>query len=123
MNKAARYNTFIVTGEMGVQKKISLIPTAKSFDGLPDKAEDNEVIMTDRRPTKVRIPPITAFSCSRQELVILLNELKVTDYAIKNLWHAVHLYCATSEDFKNVHEAVNQKNVNKDGQTDRQIFS
>ena len=45
VNKAARFNTSIASGDDGKTKKVVLIPTDNGFDGLQDDDEGDEVII------------------------------------------------------------------------------
>ena len=109
--KAARYNTFVAGSDGKPATNITLIPTRNSFDGLNDDAEDNEIIIDSTKPAKLRIPPITVFNQSRQQVVDFLKKLGITQYSLKNLRHAVHLYCASADDFKKVREDMTSQRI------------
>ena len=117
-SKAARYNTYIAGTTAGTVTNVSLIPTKNGYDGLKDNDEGNEANVkspNNKKKTKqnskkaateeqkkVRIPPITIFDQNRTQVEALLKEIGVTQYALKNLRHAMHLYCDTVDDFKKV---------------------
>ena len=112
VNKAARYNTFVTGSDGNPATNISLIPTHNGFTGLNDDAQDNEIIIDSPRPAKVRIPPITVFNESRQQVIDFLQSLGVAQYSIKNLRHAIHLYCDSVADFKKVREEMIKRKTN-----------
>lgn len=110
--KAARFNT-TVANNAGAVRKVALVPTSNGFDGLNDNDDGDEIIMNvSPGPKKIRIPPITVFNMSRQQIADWLKTQEITNYSIKNLRHATHLYCATAEDFKKVRAKMIEEKLN-----------
>ena len=108
--KAARYNTFVAGDGDAPGRNVVLIPTQNGFNGLEDDDSGDEMIV--EKPAKIRIPPITIFSMSRQQVVDFLKKNNVGQYSLKNLRHAIHLYCASSVDFKKVRSKLTEENIN-----------
>lgn len=110
--KAARFNSTVTDKTTGNVKKVIMVPTENVFQTLPDDVDGNEVIMTSHRPAKARIPPITIFNLNRHQIDDLMKINNITKYSLKNLRHAIHLYCDTSDDFKTVRSKIAENNVN-----------
>ena len=111
-SKAAKlYNSSVVGGNSG-GGNIVLVPSANSFDQLADDDEGDEVIMVETRPAKVRVPPITVFNKTRLEVIDVMKKTGIANYTIKNLRHAIHLYCNSSEDFKTVKTKLTEEKFN-----------
>lgn len=79
---------------------VILVPTRNKFDALADKSD--EVIMSNVTTLKKpRIPPITVFNTQQEHVKQGLVDAGVQKFQIKLLRHGLHVYCETSEDFKN----------------------
>ena len=82
------------------------------MDALNDDADTGKAIIASTTPNKVNIPPITIFNLNRLQLVKYLTKNVVLSYSLKNLRHAVHLYCTSVEDCKKVRFRIDSEKIN-----------
>lgn len=91
----------------GTNQTITIIPipTSNQYAELQDK--DDEMIQTKpEKVKKLRIPPITISNTNKAAITSAMKALKISDYCVKTLKHALNLYCSTAEDFKHVKEEL-----------------
>ena len=91
-----------------------MIPTSNRFgalagDGDPEVIIEREMVS---KSSKHRIPPITIFNKQREEIIVLIKQLNISSYSLKNLRHALHIYCESSTDFKMLQDKLMKDEVN-----------
>ena len=64
------------------------------------------------KPHKVHVPPITIFNKDREQIADYLKKLDITQYSLKNLRHAIHLYCDSPADFKLIRSKMAEDHIN-----------
>lgn len=88
----------IPVGNGGVAQ---VIPTSNKFASLATMGE-NEIVMQQEKAPKLRVPPITVFNTTSENIINILEKSAITDFKMKPLKHGHQIYCGTVE----IHQAV-----------------
>lgn len=89
------------------RQNINLIPTKNGFASLADDDMSDE-IRVEKKPPKIRIPPITVFNVERKVILQAMTKLGIEDYSLVPLRRGHQIHCKTVENFKAVSEGLKQ---------------
>ena len=91
-----------------------MIPISKQLDALPSDGDTEAIMQRDTATSskKPRIPPVTIFNKQREEIVELIRRLDISSYSLKNLHNALHVYCDSPVDFKELKDKLKEEQVN-----------
>lgn len=77
---------------------VNVTPTSNYYDPLTNIA--NEVVVTKEK--KLRIPPITLFNTTRDEVQKSMQKLQIENYDSKLLKYGIQIFCKSTENFSTV---------------------
>lgn len=81
---------------------VNVTPTSNYYEPLQNNA--NDVVVAKEK--KLRIPPITMFDISRNELHDSMKKLDIKDYDTKLLKYGIQVFCQSTESFNALNTAL-----------------